>query len=324
MKLNTYAFLAAALACGMANAQTAYTTPVGYTTQTLAPNQFNLIGVTLHQPSVAAGVLDAESSNSVTDTQVNFTTLLAAGGTYVLELPNGVIQEVTSWSGSVLTTTDDITGSVTPGVTTYNLRRADTIGSIFGATNSAGLTASADGDLTTCDIVQIFNGSGFDTIYYFNDGAGTEGWFDDANNPAVDKPIIYADGIFVKRVAGSNISLVVDGEVKKVATAGVLGAGFNYLGGVSPVGSTLGNSGLSAYLTASADGDLTTCDTVLLPSGGTYTTCYYFDDGAGTTGWFDDANNPAEAFEITPGFLILNVGGSAPYSLAVPSAYGSL
>lgn len=324
MKLNTYAFLAAALACGMANAQTAYTTPVGYTTQELAPNQFNLIGVTLHQPSIAAGVLDAESSNSVTDNEVNFTTLLAAGGTYVLELPNGVIQEVISWSGSVLTTADNITGSVVPGSTTYILRRADTISSIFGATNSAGLTASADGDLTTCDVVQIYNGTGFDTVYYFNDGAGTEGWFDDANNPAADKAIVYADGIFVKRVAGSSINLVIDGEVKKVGTSGVLAAGFNYLGGVSPVGLTLDNSGLATSMTPSADGDLTTCDTVLLPNGGAYTTCYYFDDGAGTTGWFDDANNPAGALSITPGFLILNVGGSSSYSLGVPAAYGSL
>jgi hypothetical protein len=324
MKLNTYAFLAAALACGMANAQTAYTTPVGYTTQELAPNQFNLIGVTLHQPSIAAGVLDAESSNSVTDNGVNFTTLLAAGATYVLELPNGVIQEVTSWSGSVLTTADNITGSVVPGSTTYILRRADTISSIFGATNSAGLTASADGDLTTCDVVQIYNGTGFDTVYYFNDGAGTEGWFDDANNPAADKAIVYADGIFVKRVAGSSINLVIDGEVKKVGTSGVLAAGFNYLGGVSPVGLTLDNSGLATSMTPSADGDLTTCDTVLLPNGGAYTTCYYFDDGAGTTGWFDDANNPAGTLSITPGFLILNVGGSSSYSLGVPAAYGSL
>jgi hypothetical protein len=321
----TYSLLAAAAACGFAQAQTtAYTTPVGYTTQALAPNQFNLIGVTLQQPSIAAGVLDLESASSVTDSQIDFTALLTPGATYILELPNGVIQEVTSWSGGALTTPENVTGSVTPGVTTYNLRRADTIGSIFGATNSAGLTASVDGDLTTCDIIQIYNGSGFDTIYYFNDGAGTEGWFDDANNPAVDKPIIYGDGVFVKRVAGSNISLVIDGEVKKVATAGVLATGFNYLGGVAPVGSTLANSGLSAYLTPSADGDLTTCDTVLLPSGGAYTTCYYFDDGAGTTGWFDDANNPAEAFVITPGFLILNVGGPAPYTLAVPSTYGSL
>lgn len=324
MKLNTYAFLAAALVCGMANAQTAYTTPVGYTTQALAPNQFNLIGVTLHQPSIAAGVLDAESSNSVTDNEVNFTTLLAAGATYVLELPNGVIQEVVSWSGSVLTTADNITGSVVPGSTTYILRRADTISSIFGATNSAGLTASADGDLTTCDVVQIYNGAGFDTVYYFNDGAGTEGWFDDANNPAADKAIVYADGIFVKRVAGSSINLVIDGEVKKVGTSGVLAAGFNYLGGVSPVGLTLDNSGLATSMTPSADGDLTTCDTVLLPNGGAYTTCYYFDDGAGTTGWFDDANNPAGTLNITPGFLILNVGGSSSYSLGVPAAYGSL
>lgn len=324
MKPYTYAFLAAAAACGLASAaETAYTTPVGYVTQALAPNQFNLVGVTVHNPTVAAGIIDAESSSSITDSEVNFSTLLEAGATYILELPNGVIQEITAWSGSVLTTPGDISGSVVPSTTTYKIRKADTIASVFGATNGAGLTPSADGDLTTCDLVQIYNGSGFDTIYYFNDGEGTEGWYDDANNPAADKPIVYADGIFVKRVAGSSINLVVDGEIKTTPTSGVLGAGFNYLNGVAPAGLTLGNSNLQAFLTASPDGDLSACDTVLLPSGGAYTTCYYFNDGS-TTGWYDDANNAAETLDITSGFLIYNVGGAKPYTLSVPAGYSSL
>jgi len=313
----------AAAACGFANAQTtAYTTPVGYTTTVLAPNQFNLIGLNVHQPTIASGILDTESSTSVTDAEVNFTTLLTQGQTYVLELPSGVIQEVTAWSGSTLTTSNDITGSVVPSTTTYKLRRASTVGDVFGLTNSAGLTPSTDGDLTTCDLIQIFNGTGFDTIYYFNDGAGTVGWYDDANNPAVDKAIVYSDGIFVKRVSGSNISLVVAGEVKAKPTSGVLASGFNYLNGVAPAGLTLGASGLQSFLTPSADGDLTTCDLVLLPAaGGAYTTCYYFDDGAGTTGWYDDANNPAESFNMSSAFLIYRVGGVKSYTLSVPASY---
>jgi hypothetical protein len=321
----TYSLLAAAAACSLANAQTtAYTTPVGYVSNVLAPNQFNLVGLSLHEPTIASGVIDAESSSSVTDAEVNFTTLLSAGQTYILELPNGVIQEVTAWSASTLTTPNNITNSVNPGTTTYKLRKAATIGSVFGLTNTAGLTPSTDGDLTTCDLIQIFNGTGFDTIYYFNDGAGTEGWYDDANNPAVDKPIVYSDGIFVKRIGGSNISLVVSGEVKTNPTSGVLASGFNYLNGVAPVGLSLGASTLESFLTPSVDGDLTTCDLVLLPaSGGSYTTCYYFNDGAGTTGWYDDANNPAQSFDLSSGFLIFNVGGVKPYTVSVPASYAN-
>lgn len=324
MKPYTYAFLAAAAACGLASAaETAYTTPVGYVTQTLSPNQFNLIGVTVHNPTAAAGVIDAESSTSITDTQVNFTTSLEAGATYVLELPNGVIQEITAWSGSVLTTPQDITASVTPGATTYKIRKADTVSSLFGASNSAGLTSSPDGDVSLCDTIQLFNGSGFDVVYYYNDGS-TTGWFDEGGNPAADKPVIYADGVYVKRVGGSPISFVTDGEIKTTPTSGVLAPGFNYLCSVAPAGLNLGNSGLQNFISQSPDGDTSTVDTVQVQvAGGAYLVCYYYNDGS-TTGWFDEGGNPAESVSLDSGLLILNRGASKPFTLSVPTSYSSL
>ena len=62
MKPYTYAFLAAAAACGMAySAETAYTTPVGYATQALNANSFNLVGMTLQNSPVAAGDFETVS-----------------------------------------------------------------------------------------------------------------------------------------------------------------------------------------------------------------------------------------------------------------------
>jgi hypothetical protein len=53
MKALTYSLFAAAAACCFASAQTtAYTTPVGYVTETLAPGRFNLVGLTVHNPTV--------------------------------------------------------------------------------------------------------------------------------------------------------------------------------------------------------------------------------------------------------------------------------
>lgn len=315
--------LAALLAPGALFAQTtATTTPVGYVTSSLGANQFNLVSITMHQPLLASGVIDSESSNSVTDNEVNFTTLLSAGTTYVLELPNGLIQEVTGWSQNTLTTSN-ITASVVPGTTTYKLRKASTISDIFGATNQSGITPSTDGDLTACDLIQIYNGAGFDTIYYYNDGT-TQGWFTDANDAAANFPVVYSDAIFVKRVAGSSINLVISGEVKTQPTSGVLSSGFNYLSGVAPTGLTLANSGLNNFITNSADGDLSTADTVLLPTtSGSYTTCYYFNDGT-TTGWFTDANDPADNLPISSGIIIQNIGSVKPYTISVPSTYSTL
>jgi hypothetical protein len=318
-----YSLILAAASCGLAfGAATAYTTPVGYTTTTLKPGIFNLVGTTVHNPTVAAGVLDAVSASSVTDNNIDFTTLpLASGATYILELGDGTVQEITSWAGGVLTTPDNLTGVVTPSTTTYSLRKASTVAEIFGATNAAGLTASVEGDFSTnTDLLLIYNGTSFDTVYYFDDGVGTTGWFDTVGNPAEDKVVAFPDGFFVQRVAGSDIDLVVSGEVKVTPTGGLLAPGYNYLNGVAPAGLTLGSSGLSAYVLASADGDFTLVDNLLTQNtDGSYTTNYYFDDGVGTLGWFDTVGNPTDAEPLDGGFLLFNVGGSKPYVITAPA-----
>lgn len=325
MKL-TYALILAAAASGVAfGAATAYTTPVGYTTQALPANQFTLVGLTVHNPTVSAGVLSAVSATSVTDSNVNFTTTLTSGATYILELADGTVQEISSWSGSVLTTPDNITSHVTAGTTTYKLRKAATVADVFGVANSVGLSPDTDGSMTGTDTVLILNAGGaFDTVYYFNDGAGTTGWFDSLGNPAENKVIAYPDGFYVKRAAGSTLNLVVSGEIKTAKTAGRLVAGFNYVNGVAPAGLTLGTSGLEAFLTPDVDGSQTGTDFVLIPNGAVYTTAYYFNDGAGTTGWFDSLGNPAEPFALDGGFLIKSATGPKAFSLNTPASYSSL
>jgi len=318
----SYSLIAAAMACGFANGQTtAYTTPVGYVTQALAADQFNLVGTTVQQSTAAAGVIDAVTSISVTDNGVNFTTTLTAGTVYVLELNNGTIQEITSWSGSVLTTPSNLVSQVTAGTTAYKIRPAATISSIFGAANSAGLTPSPDGSTGNADTIQVYNGSGFDTIVYINDGAGTEGWYTETGDPAANLPIVYADGFFVKRTTGSGpINLVVSGEIKTVPTSGVLTPGFNYLGAVAPVGLTLATSGLSSYISPSPDGDAATSDSVQIQVGGAYVVCMYIDG----IGWYSETGDPVDNQVLNTGFLIQNRGTTKPYTVSVPSSYSSL
>ena len=319
-----YSLILAAAASGMAfGAETAYTTPVGYVTQALAANQFTLAGLTVQQPTKAAGILDAESATSVTDNEVNFTTSLTAGATYILELPDGTVQEITAWSGSVLTTPSNITAFVVPGTTTYKLRKAATVSDVFGATNTvAALTSGTDASL--CDKILIPNAAnGFDTVFYFNDGAGAEGWLDGDSNLAADKPMPYMDGFYVQRVAGAAKSLTISGEVKTKPTGGVLVAGFNYLNSVAPVGLTLDGSNLKSFVSQGTDG--ATVDNVLLPTAlGGYTTCFYFNDGAGAEGWLDGDSNLAGGLLLEDGFLILNRGAVKPYTLSVPTSYSSL
>jgi hypothetical protein len=335
----SYSLLAAAMACGISQgAATAYTTPVGYTTTSLPASRFTLVGLTVQQPTIAAGVFTAKSGTLLTAAPFNFTTLLTAGRTYVLELPNGTIQEVTSWSGSTLTTPDNISSQITlspdPSATTFKLRPAATISTVFGANNSVGLTPDVDGERVGTDYIQILNPAGaFLSYYYFNDGSNDPlvvGWYGVESGVREDnRAIVYADGLYVQRAAGVTKSLVVSGEVKTKPTAGVLSAGFSYLSGVAPAGLTLANSSLSSQITPDTAGELTSNDFVLIqqPSGA-YFQYYYFNDGSNdplVVGWYGVESGVREDTKpLDGGFLIFNRGGSKPYNISVPPSFSSL
>jgi hypothetical protein len=344
MKPLSYSLIAAALACGLASAQTtAYTTPVGYVTTTLKGGQFNLTSLTVHNPTVSAGVISAKDVTlppSVTVTGANFLTLLGTPGannTHILELADGSIQEITEWGADYLRTSANFNGQVTAGTTTYKLRKAATVSSVFGATNSAGLKSSPDGEvenasgIPTADTIQLWNGSGFTTIYYFDDTAGTTGWYTGTGDPAANIPIIHADGFFVRRAAGAPVNLVVTGEVKTTKTSGALDPGFSYLGAVAPVGLTLATSGLENYIGHSADGIAIddngkyVVDNVQIqtPEGG-YRICYYFGDGP-TGVWYDAEGNLAGDAVLDGGFLIYSISAlQKPYTVSAPPSYSSL
>jgi hypothetical protein len=306
MKTLSISLIAVAAACGLASAQTAYTTPVGYTTsETILASNFSLLGLTVHQPTIAAGVLEAVTSTSVTDSDINFTTILTSGNTYIIEISddassaNGGIAETISWAGSQLNTPSNLTLlGAAPGVK-YKLRKASTISDIFGANNEAGLKA---GTSTTADVIWVPTGTGtFDQ--YFRQPAnppfvpspfwakiGTAGNFGNA-------PIVYLDGIIIQRRDTTNLNIVVTGEVKKNPTIYSLsGSGaFNYLGSSFPVGSTLDNSGLSTSLLS---GTSTTADIVWMPNGtGGYNQYFY-----------QPANPP---FVPSPQWVRIGVAGNA-------------
>jgi hypothetical protein len=287
----------ALLAPGALFAQTtAKTTPVGYVTEVLTAGQDNFMGLTMHSPTIAAGVLTAEAVDKVTTSGVNFTTLLAANATYILELPDGTIQEVTSWTATELLTPQDVTAVVVPNTTTYKLRKAKSIKDVFGVTNTAGLKPSVDGGTTDADLILVPNGlGGFDTYFYYNDGVD-QLWANTDLEDKGDTALIYTDGMIVRRRAGSVINLVVDGEVKKDPTKLVVIPGDNIVGSVYPVGVTLANTTFSTQVIPSTDGSTGNADNILLPDGAGFLTFIYYNDGVDAL-W---ANTDLENKDLQP------------------------
>lgn len=327
--LHSFAMLAAIAAVGQAFAADAVTTPVGYTSASITPGQFNYLGLTVHQPVLSAGLITASDDESVTAGDTDFVALLGASGsaTYILELEDGTIQEIESWTNAgVLNTSDDISASATVGAS-YKLRKAATVSDIFGADNSFGLTPSADAIPEEADRILVLNASNtFTTVYYYDDGSPDSGWYDAQGDPAGDLVIAYPDGFYIRPLASSpSIDFVVSGEVKTTATSGVLTTGFNYVSVVAPVGLTLADTGLEAYLTTSDDAIPETVDNVLLPNpDGSFRTTYYYDDGSPDSGWYDAQGDPAGDAELSSGILIRNRGTAKAYALNVPESYSSL
>ena len=296
---------AALLAPHAALAQTSSaTTPVGYVSQTLPPNAFSFCGLTVHSPVVSTGVLTAATNNSVTHDGVNFSTLLTAGATYILELENGTIQEIRAWNSTGrLTTPENISAQITPGTTKYNLRKAKTISDVFGANNTFGLTQTSAG-YDRADQIYLPTRNGLVGIYYYDDG-DERGWYTFNGNPAENVPIIYSDGFYIRRVAGSPITIVTAGEIKPRPTRGVLTPGWNYMSSVFPAGLTLENSGLKNFFSISSTGAYDKVDNVYIPSSNGFIIAYYYDDGD-EKGWFTAAGAPADNFKLEGGFLILS------------------
>ena len=106
--------------------QTGYTAPTGFLSETLRSGM-NLIGLRLHQSTIATGIIASIGSDFAELTCPDrsgsgpATPALISGTTYVLEITSGakvgVIQEITRWQALRLTLSDDLAAAgVKPGL----------------------------------------------------------------------------------------------------------------------------------------------------------------------------------------------------------------
>jgi hypothetical protein len=333
MKTTLYSLLAAAAALGFAQAQTAYTTPVGYSTQSLLQG-FNVSGLTLQTPSLAAGDFETVVGTALTDSELTFTP--TAGRTYVLEIVEaanaaavGTIQEIAaaSISGTTITTPQDISGLVAAG-DKYILRVAPTLEEIFTTVPlaSGGVLVAALNS-TNADVVWVPTGTGSYNKYFLHSGtsafriAGT-------TTPSPNIPLVYPDGLLIEKKTTAVASLTVTGEVKTVGTNSVIIQGFNLVGTVAPVGLTLRTAGLEDDLTAALN--TTNADIVWLQNPVTLAYDKYFRH-SGSGGTWRSFNAPTVVLDplidpVMPSAFLIEKKGATPSNLDlnVPSSFNSL
>jgi hypothetical protein len=345
MKTTLYSLALAAATCGLAGAQatTAYTTPVGYSTTTLAVG-LNAVGLTLQGSAIAAGSFETVAGTVLTDSETTYSPV--AGRRYILEITSaavpalvGTIQEVPAASlvGSTVTTPDNLGALGLAVGDRYILRLAPTLEEIFTTTPLSGGGVLAGGGLnyTSADIVWIPIAPGSFDRYFLKTGTGAgfqriTGPVATNFTPAPNVSVIYADGIFIQKKAATAASLTISGEVKTKGTNSVLSQGLNLIGQVAPVGLTLRNAGFEDDITASLT--VAGADIVWLQNPTTLAFTKYMRTGTVATGTWKTATgtngvnlDPLVDPPITGAFYIQRKSATqVTLDLNVPPSFNSL
>ena len=320
------------------------TDPAGFITLTVeghdgaAASKLSYIGLSMTQIPAHQGTFESAAGAVVTDNEGPWTDnqYNGAGNAHYVELITGtgagIMTQITGTNnaGNSLTLAEDLSGFIT-GQTpvSYRIRKNWTIGSLFGATNSAGL---GGGTSTTADEVLVYNPlampAGYTTYYYKTSGVGGIGWRS-TNSTSVDEsgaPLAPTTGIIVRRKQAADVSFPLTGAVKLGQTAIPIETGLNFVSNVFPSGNmTLGNCNL--VTSGFFGGTSTSADHLLLynHATGAYKTYYFKTSGVGGTGWrstdsttIDETNTP---LPFGQSFIVKRNGGRAPFDWTAPQPF---
>lgn len=295
--------VAVALLAAPVHAQVSYTKASGYVQVTVAGNTLGAVSATLQNKS------DHTSNSTINDDWVDSvpqtpptpdipaqqTVTVAGAGWDVDEWASGHLAYIVDSSGGeeaflILSNTSDTLTIATdfdlldatrsiPNVTSISLRKAQTVGDLFGV-------GAANTDFTLGDKVYLWNGSGWTT--YFLDGAYNWrkiGSFNPANGD-----VVYPDeGIFIERNDETDLTLTFFGDVPGLAQVTTMpGPGLQFVSSRYPVETTIGELGFHNLPNwqQGSGGDL-----VYIWTGTGWSTYFHTAGGWRKIGTFDTVDN---------------------------------
>ncbi len=258
-KYLPYSLILAAAATGLAHgAATAYTTPVGYISHTVAaagslPSAETYLSASLVQATEFAGVSASATAKTVTFTGTSVPTSL--NNTYVLEITSGPSEgwwsTVSSSTSSTIVLTDNFPVATPVSV---SIRKHTTLKSFLG-NNSPGFVTFNGVD--NSDEVQIWDPVTQSVIPYAYISASDLGndplypngaWWDIGNSVVADNVVIEpGSAVRIKRIAGS-LTFVSSGTVKTTKTEVDVYPNFNWVGTPLAVGGTLDGMAFNTQL----------------------------------------------------------------------------
>ncbi|MCX6854823.1 MAG: hypothetical protein NTV80_07945 [Verrucomicrobia bacterium] len=261
-------------------------------------SKLSFTGMPLVPHAVSSGTASSVGTSSITsatsawsDDQFNgtngshFVEILSIGGS-TTAAGVGKTYEITDTSSAGTITLSAALASSTSAPLTFVIRPHWTISSVFGPTNSVGIEG---GTAVSADLIQVWNGSGYDTYYYQTSGIGGTGWRStaDTTTDAGGTVIDPTKTLILKRGQSAAVSLIVTGAVKTGITSRAITAGVNFVPNPCAIDMTLTSSAIYTgnNSTGMAGGTATSADQILLWTGSGYETYYYQTSGIGGTGW---------------------------------------
>lgn len=307
----------------------------GVVTVDLPVNQTTLMALPLVE-IIASGTVSAVSGSDLTLTSTPGTLPDVLTNPHAIKITSrsnqlagstnayGLSSQITAQAGQQVTAALPTAPNVGDEFVVYRL---ETIGSLFGAANTAGLLGG--GDAGSADLVYVENG-GVLTAYFYKNTSGfgtTTGWKLASGGDVNQDGVVIPPNrglLLVRKAGGSPVSITFTGDTLPGNEKAAVVAGFNVLNNPFTVPTTLDGSFLKDFVTQG--GDAGSADLIYVEDGGTLT-AYFYKDTAGfgtTTGWKlasgGDVNQGAVA--LTPGKAILfrEQAGSAAFTLPEPFA----
>lgn len=260
-------------------------------------------------PLAYAGTISQLGRATMTDTNAAWTNgqFNGTNGSFYAQFTNGWMVDITNTDAAnqTLQLAGDVQG-VTMAGAPYAIREHFTIATLFGATNQAGLAAGLNPSSADNILLIVPETQQTMTIFYYDDGAGTHGWFRADFSPAADQVVYPEQGLIVRRRTAGDLTLALAGPVKTGLAITPISDGYNLLGTLQAVTNLSlaqlnlytgnANTGFASGLNPSAGDNLL----IMQPNGavGTY---FYYQDSAGNQGWLDAAYNSAQSVPVPAG-----------------------
>lgn len=319
----------AALTSGAAFGQLPVSRTAGILDVSLPVNQTTLMAVPLVE-IVASGTVSAVAGTTYTLSSTPASLPDVLTNPHAVKITSQVNQAGTNAYGLSAPITAQSGQDVTAGLATapnvgdeFVIYRLETIGSIFGAANTAGLLGG--GSAGAADIVYLEDNGVLTGYFYKNTAIGGTGWRLATNSASANQDgVVIKPGrgvLVIRKAGGSPVSIRFSGESMIGNEKPTVVTGFNLITNPFGKSTTLGDSFLKNYVTGG--GNAGAADLVYLENAGVLTAYFYKNTTIGGTGWrIAGTTTPADSVAIAADKAILfkEQNGTVSFTLPEPFA----